>query len=141
MLKSKTILFYLVLIASLNTFFSCKKYELIKPNNSAQKYTTSGSKRLSNAQTIQLIGANAFHVFSAESTDMKSGNLEISRECMGDIKETPLRWNNIKDSNGAYLHSLQSKIDANRLHKLQLFALLAGIEKMKVSLPVKAQLK
>jgi len=116
MLKSKTIVFYVVLIASLNIFFSCKKDELPTPNNSPQKYTISGSKILSNAQTIQLIGANAFHIFSAGSTDMNSWNIDIAREFIGNIKETRLQGNPIKDSNGAYLYSLQSIIDANRLH-------------------------
>jgi mannan endo-1,4-beta-mannosidase len=116
MFKSKTLLLSLLTIMSLNIFFSCKKDELPMPNNSSQKYTISGSKILSNTQPIQLIGANAFHVFSAGSTDMNSWNIDISREFIGNIKETQLQGNPIKDSNGAYLYSLQNIIDDNRLN-------------------------
>jgi hypothetical protein len=61
MLKVKTILFYLVLIASLNTFFSCKKYEPIKPNNSAQNIRHQDRKpfKRTNHSTYE---TNAFHV-------------------------------------------------------------------------------
>jgi mannan endo-1,4-beta-mannosidase len=116
MFKSKTILLPLLTIISLNIFFSCKKDELPMPNNSSQKYTTLGSKVLLNTKPIQLIGANAFHVFSAGSTDMNSWNIDISREFIGNIKETQLQGNPIKDSNGASLYSLQSIIDGNRIN-------------------------
>lgn len=116
MLKSKTILLSLLLIASLNTFFSCKKDELPILNNSSQKYTTSGSKILLKTQPIQLLGVNAFHVFSAGSTDMNSWNIDIAREFIGNIKEIQLQGNPIKDSNGAYLYSLQNIIDGNRIN-------------------------
>lgn len=118
MLKSKTILTSLLLIASLNILVCCKKDELPLPTISSQKYTTSGSKILLIDKPIQLLGANAFHVFSAGSTDMNGWNIDISREFIGNIKQTQLQGNPIKDSNGAYLYSLQSIVDGNRLHNL-----------------------
>ncbi|MBP6182630.1 cellulase family glycosylhydrolase [Flavobacterium sp.] len=116
MLKNKVVQVLLLIIFSLNILFSCKKDELPISNNSSQKYTTSGSKILFQAQPIQLLGANAFHVFSAGSTDMNSWNIDIAREFIGNIKETQLQGNPIKDTNGAYLYSLQSIIDSNRLN-------------------------
>ena len=116
MLKIKTLPLSLLLIVTLNIFFSCKKDELPIPNSSSPKYTTSGSKILLNTKPIQLVGANAFHVFSAGSTDMNSWNIDIAREFIGNIKETQLEGNPIKDNNGAYLYSLQSIIDGNRIN-------------------------
>jgi mannan endo-1,4-beta-mannosidase len=116
MSKSKVVQVLLLIIFSLNILFSCKKDELSISNNSSKKYTTSGSKILFQAQPIQLLGANAFHVFSAGSTDMNSWNIDIAREFIGNIKETQLQGNPIKDTNGAYLYSLQSVIDGNRLN-------------------------
>lgn len=116
MLKIKTLALSLLLIITLNILFSCKKDELPIPNSSSPKYTTSGSKILLNTHPIQLVGANAFHVFSAGSSDMNSWNIDLAREFIGNIKETQLQGNPIKDNNGAYLYSLQSIIDGNRIN-------------------------
>jgi mannan endo-1,4-beta-mannosidase len=116
MLKIKTLPLSLLLIISLNILFSCNKDELPISNSSSPKYTTLGSKILLKTQPIQLIGANAFHVFSAGSADMNSWNIDLAREFIGNIKETQLQGNPIKDNNGAYLYSLQSIIDGNRIN-------------------------
>jgi len=65
---------------------------------------------------IQLIGADAFHVFSAGGYDTKAWNLNIIREFIGDMKETPINGGAMKDSAGSYLYSLQTLVDSNRSH-------------------------
>ncbi|MBS1505606.1 MAG: cellulase family glycosylhydrolase [Bacteroidetes bacterium] len=65
---------------------------------------------------IQLIGVNALHVFSGGGHDLNSWNLDITREFVGNVKETPLTGYPIKDANGAYLYSLQNLADSNRVN-------------------------
>jgi mannan endo-1,4-beta-mannosidase len=45
---------------------------------------------------------------------MNSWNLDIAREFIGNVKETPLMGNPIQDSNGKYIYSLQNIINENR---------------------------
>lgn len=111
MAKSKIILFCFL---GLNILFSCKKEELPLPINSSQEYAIAGSKIIFKNNPVQLIGANAFHSFGAGSTDMNPWNMDIVREFIGNIKENPLTGSPIKDSNAAYLYSLQSIVDGNR---------------------------
>jgi mannan endo-1,4-beta-mannosidase len=57
------------------------------------EYTISGDKILNSGKPIQLIGANAFHSFGASTTSndaMKSWNIDIAREFIGNIKENPI---------------------------------------------------
>lgn len=93
-------------------FGSCQKEESVIHSNSG--YQITNSKITHNSKNIQLIGVNTFHVFSAGSADMNSWNLDIAREFIGNIKETPLTGNPIQDNNGKYLYSLQNIIDENR---------------------------
>jgi mannan endo-1,4-beta-mannosidase len=102
-LKSFVLLFF---------FGSCQKEESIINSNSG--YQIANSKITYNSKNIQLIGANTFHVFGTGSADMNSWNLDIAREFIGNIKETPLTGNPIQDSNGKYLYSLQNIVDENR---------------------------
>lgn len=102
-LKSFVLLFF---------FGSCQKEE--SKSNSNLGYQITNSKITYNSKNIQLIGANTFHVFSAGSADMNSWNLDIAREFIGNIKETPLTGNPIQDSNGKYIYSLQNIVDENR---------------------------
>jgi mannan endo-1,4-beta-mannosidase len=103
-----------LLTLSLNLLLSCKNEDSIAVNSTSNKYSTLETKILSDNKPIQLIGANSFHVFSPESTDMNSWNLDLSREFIGNIKETPITGNAIQDSNSSYLHSIQSIVDSNR---------------------------
>jgi len=103
-----------LLTLSLNLLLSCKNDDSIAVNSTSNKYSTLETKILSDNKPIQLIGANSFHVFSPESTDMNSWNLDLSREFIGNIKETPITGNAIQDSNSSYLHSIQSIVDSNR---------------------------
>ena len=102
-LKSFVLLFF---------FGSCQKEDSISNSNSG--YQITNSKITYNSKNIQLIGANTFHVFGAGSADMNSWNLDIAREFIGNIKETPLTGNPIQDSNGKYIYSLQNIVDENR---------------------------
>lgn len=102
-LKSFLLLFF---------FGSCQKEESVANSNSGYQITNSNISY--NSKNIQLIGANTFHVFGAGSADMNSWNLDIAREFIGNIKETPLTGNPIQDSHGAYLYSIQNIVDENR---------------------------
>ena len=79
-------------------------------------YSIMGKNILKNNQPVQLIGANAFHVFGAGSRDMNAWNLDIAREFIGNVKETPLSGGVIKDANGSWLYSLQTVADSNRIN-------------------------
>jgi mannan endo-1,4-beta-mannosidase len=118
-----------ILVTLLCLYSACKKAEIPVPvltpvptplivvqDTTQVKYNILGSK-IQNVKTpIQLIGANNFHSFSASSSrDMLSWNMEISREFVGNMKENPLTGYPVKDSNGAWLHSLQAVVDSNRL--------------------------
>jgi mannan endo-1,4-beta-mannosidase len=48
---------------------------------------------------------------------MNPWNIDIAREFIGNIKETPLTGNAVQDSNGSYLYSLQRIVDDNRVNK------------------------
>lgn len=105
---------YYILKSFLLLFFfgSCQKEENGVNSNSGYQITNSNISY--NSKNIQLIGANTFHVFGVGSADMNSWNLDIAREFIGNIKETPLIGNPIQDSNGKYIYSLQNIIDENR---------------------------
>ncbi|WP_295668669.1 cellulase family glycosylhydrolase [uncultured Mucilaginibacter sp.] len=100
-------------------FAACKKSPVhavvIQPTiTDTSAYQTSGTKITYHLNPVQLIGANAFHVFGAGGSDMKSWHMDIAREFIGNAKETPVSGGVIKDSNGSYLHSLQTVVDSNR---------------------------
>lgn len=104
----------LFLIFTMIVLHSCKEQELVV---NPKKIQIEGSKIIQNSNPIQLIGANSFHVFNSGSDDMNSWNIDIAREFIGNIKETPLTGNAIQDSNGSYLYSLQRIVDDNRINK------------------------
>ncbi len=115
-MKNKATSSSLLIYFSLCLFFSCKKEEIPVSDQFSKKYSISDTKIFSYEKPIQVIGANAFHVFSAGSEDMNAWNMDIAREFIGNIKETQLNGSPIKDANGSYLYSLQSIVDGNRLH-------------------------
>lgn len=93
-------------------FGSCQKEESTIVGNLGYQITNSNITY--NSKNIQLIGANTFHVFGAGSADMNSWNLDIAREFIGNVQETPLTGNPIQDNNGKYIYSLQNIVDENR---------------------------
>ena len=94
----------------------CKKSAVIssQTNNVTTSYHIQGSKIYYLTNPIQVIGANAFHIFGTGGSDMNSWNIDFAREFVGNVKETPLSGSPIKDSNGSYLYSLQNVVDSNR---------------------------
>lgn len=111
---------YLLLLSLLLIVVSsCQKENISTTNTTNSIYEIVGSKITIKGKPVQLIGANAFHVFSIGSQDMNNWNLDISREFIGNAKETPLSGTPIQAVNGAYLYSLQSIVDDNRMnHKI-----------------------
>jgi mannan endo-1,4-beta-mannosidase len=81
------------------------------------KFTIAGNKIYNYNTPVQIIGANAFHVFGAGGSDLNNWHLDIAREFVGNVNEVRLTGNPFQDSNGAYLHSLQSVADSNRANK------------------------
>lgn len=96
--------------------FSCKK-NTSTATTDTNSFSIEGAKIYRSGKPVQLIGANAFHIFSAGSADMNAWNLDVVREFTGNVKETPLTGNVIQDANGAYLHPLQKVVDSNRVNK------------------------
>ena len=111
-MKKKLPVFLLILF-----LFSCKKDDIETPISSSTKHSTLGAKLLMDQKPIQLIGANAFHVFGVGSTDMNTWKIDIIREFIGNTKETPLTGSPIKDATGAYIYSLENIIADNRANK------------------------
>lgn len=112
----KNFIFITILIL---TLVSCSKSENGAVPILKSEYTISGDKILNSGKPIQLIGANTFHSFGASTTSddtMKSWNIDIAREFIGNIKENPISGNPTQDSNGSWLHSLQKIVDGNRLN-------------------------
>jgi mannan endo-1,4-beta-mannosidase len=105
----------LVLLSLIVT--SCKKENetVTNPSDTVQ-YSISGRKIYNYENPVQLIGANAFHIFDAGSSDMNSWNIDIAGEFVGNVNETPLSGWAIEDINGSFLHSLQAVVDSNRLN-------------------------
>lgn len=116
-MNSKTIFLHLTLLSFICLLPACTKNKSQQPLSPLQEYAVKESKILHRGQPIQLIGANAFHVFSAGSSDMNSWHLDIAREFIGNVSETPLSGTPIQARNGAYLYSLQTIVDSNRLNK------------------------
>jgi mannan endo-1,4-beta-mannosidase len=115
-LSTFNILFLLLLF-----FLSCNKKDTASTipvvNDIAVRYNIKEARIFDETTPLQLIGANALHVFSAGSSDMNSWNMDIAREFVGNVKEAPLTGGVIKDANGSFLHPLQAVVDSNRANK------------------------
>lgn len=93
---------------------SCNRHPL--PVTESRQYSIAGNKIYNYENPVQLIGANAMHVFAAGSRDMNSWQIDIAREFIGNVKETPLTGGAIQDANGSFLYSLQTIVDSNRVN-------------------------
>ncbi len=117
MKKIKYIVAFIFLVSAIS--YSCRKKDSppVTPpiSDTTVQYNIKNNKIYKGNAAVQLIGANALHVFSAGSSDMAKWNIDISREFVGNIKEQPLTGATILDANGSYLHSLQSVVDSNKL--------------------------
>lgn len=108
----KNSIFFFLLIF---VFLSCEKKEN-EEIATPLAYAISEGNILKKGEKTQFIGANTFHSFGVGSSDMTAWDLDIAREFIGNIKENPITGNPIQDTNGSYLHSLQSIVDDNRLN-------------------------
>lgn len=114
---NKVFFYYTLCLAILFLPFAVgckKKQQPILVNDFTAQFSISETKIYNYTNPLQLIGANAFHVFGAGSSDMNSWNIDIAREFIGNIKEVTFSGAVIKDLNGAYLHPLQNIVDSNR---------------------------
>ncbi len=96
---------------------SCNKSSSSVNTVNTQPFAIVGNKIYNYNNPVQLIGADALHVFSAGSRDMNAWNMDIAREFIGNVKEEPISGAVIKDANGSYLYSLQTIVDSNRINK------------------------
>jgi mannan endo-1,4-beta-mannosidase len=76
-------------------------------------YTVSGSTFQKNGVATSWRGANALHVFGGNSSDMNSWNVDIVREFIGNMRDTPLTGSPV-NVGGTYLYSLQNIVNDNR---------------------------
>lgn len=104
-------------IATSFIIFSCKKTDTNQPITYTDQYTVAGNLLYHYNDKVQLIGTNAFHIFSAGGYDMNSWHIDIAREFVGNVKEAPLTGYPIRDANGSFLYSLQTIVDSNRANK------------------------
>jgi mannan endo-1,4-beta-mannosidase len=93
---------------------ACKKDKQTASPNYTEPFTIVKNKIYNYNKPVQIIGANAFHVFGAGGSDMNGWNMDIAREFVGNMSEQPLTGFPVQDANGAYLHSL---VDSNRANK------------------------
>ena len=112
-----------LLMTAVGLCFSCKKDDTAPPPPAfTDPYSINGTKIYNYDKPVQFIGANAFHIFGAGGSDMNAWKIDLAREFIGNIKETPLSGYPLKDANGSYLHSMQTVADSNRLsHRITLF--------------------
>lgn len=85
----------------------------IEPVQAADTYTILGSDFLKNNVPIARRGVNAMHTFGGNSDDMSQWNIDIVREFIGNLRDTPLSGYAV-NVNGTYLHSLQDIVNNNR---------------------------
>jgi mannan endo-1,4-beta-mannosidase len=76
-------------------------------------YTIAGNTFQKNGVATSWRGANALHVFGGSSSDMNSWGVDIVREFIGNMRDTPLTGYPINVS-GTYLYSLQNIVNDNR---------------------------
>jgi mannan endo-1,4-beta-mannosidase len=113
---SDLILSLIVGVIAIFCFFSCSQNEANLPTENV--YSVSGGQIEFNKNTKQFVGANTLHSFGGGSEDMPSWNLNIAREFVGNMHENPMSGFPIQDTNGQFLHPLQTMVDDNRSNGL-----------------------
>jgi mannan endo-1,4-beta-mannosidase len=76
-------------------------------------YTVSGNTFQKNGVPTSWRGVNAMHVFGGDSSDMNSWGVDIVREPILNMRDTPLTGYAL-NVGGTYLHSLQNIVNDNR---------------------------
>lgn len=97
-------------------FFSCSKSDANL--TATNTYTIVGGDIYLNAHAQQFVGANALHTFGGGSEDLPLWNLNIVREFIGNMSENPISGYPIQDTNGQFLHPLQTIVNTNRSNGL-----------------------
>lgn len=93
----------------------------LQPVQAADTYTIVGSSFRKNNLPIVRRGVNVMHTFGGNSDDMKQWNIDIVREFIGNMRDTPISGYAV-NANGTYLHSLQNIADNNRANgKITIF--------------------
>jgi mannan endo-1,4-beta-mannosidase len=102
-------------------FAACSKTEsnnnAVVDERATSMFSTFDGKLYNYMKPLQVIGANAFHSFAAGGGDMDAWNIDIAREYVGNMKENPITGWPMQVSTGSWMHSLQSVVDSNRVHK------------------------
>lgn len=74
-----------------------------------------GSSLMKNGAPAVFKGVNAMQTFGlTDSTLLQEWEVEITREFIGNLREQPIDGGAIQGSDGAWLHPLQTIVDANR---------------------------
>lgn len=83
------------------------------------KYEVIENAIIRNGEPFIANGVNTLNTFGIVNQELiKPWNITIVREFIGNLREQPIDGGVIQDSKGAYLHSLQSIVDANRANDL-----------------------
>jgi mannan endo-1,4-beta-mannosidase len=88
-------------------------YAPIAVAQTTNTYTVSGNAFQKNGVPTSWRGANALHVFGGNSSDMNSWNVDIVREFIGNMRDTPLTGYPVNVGR-TYLYSLQNIVNDNR---------------------------
>lgn len=107
-----------LILCFLGFFVSCSEKESLPGNDIVLGYSIEDSQIKLDGVVKQFVGANALHSFAVGSADMTTWNLNLAREFVGNMNENPLTGAPIQDSNGQFLHSLQTIVDDNRANNL-----------------------
>ena len=77
-------------------------------------YEVRGADILQNDVPTVFAGANAFFIYGGSTSTMAGWNINIVREPLPDLSETPVSGPTVQGSNGSYLHSMADVVADNR---------------------------
>ena len=77
-------------------------------------YEINGPNILQNDVPTVFAGANAFFIYGGSSSTMAGWNIDIVREPLPDLSETPISGTTVQGSDGSYLHPMADIVADNR---------------------------
>jgi hypothetical protein len=98
--------------------FSCNNTTENLPETPTNTYNINKGNIEYNNKNLHLVGANTLQSFGVGSAALKTWNLDITREFIGNVKENPIEGSAILDANNKYLHALQTIVNENRKNNL-----------------------
>ncbi len=106
-----------IIIASLAivslTLWACNN-ENVEPNY-VNEFEVVGSTIKRNNVAFTANGVNTLNTFGISNGELvKTWNIKIVREFIGNLREQPIKGNPIQDVTGSYLHALQTIVNFNR---------------------------